>query len=130
MVSSMRVHSIATSTPLGTLSLCKLHCGTSVQVISIAGTLNRCASPPDAEGYLTSLDKMQEAVSSRSPEVHRSLETEHCRLLFLCLNLERLILHQLRSEVEHALKPLQFMYQEDLGVDDAVLYTFFPLSLG
>lgn len=36
--------------------------------------------------------------------------------------MERLLLHQLRPQVSHALDPLQFGYRERVGVDDAILY--------
>ena len=35
---------------------------------------------------------------------------------------ERLLLHLLRPQVQHVLDPLQFAYQEKVGVDDADLY--------
>lgn len=36
--------------------------------------------------------------------------------------LERLLLHHLRPQDQHALDPLQFAYQEKVGVDDSILY--------
>ncbi len=36
--------------------------------------------------------------------------------------MERLVLYHLRPQVQHALDPLQFAYQEKVGVDDAILY--------
>ena len=36
--------------------------------------------------------------------------------------LERLVLANLRPQVEALLDPLQFTYQPHLGVDDAVIY--------
>lgn len=36
--------------------------------------------------------------------------------------MERLLLHILRPQVRHALDPLQFAYQEKVGVDDAITY--------
>uniref|UniRef100_A0A3B1JI52 Reverse transcriptase domain-containing protein n=1 Tax=Astyanax mexicanus TaxID=7994 RepID=A0A3B1JI52_ASTMX len=36
--------------------------------------------------------------------------------------LERLLLHHLRPQVQHAMDPLQFAYREKVGVDDAILY--------
>ncbi len=36
--------------------------------------------------------------------------------------MEQLLLHHLRSQVQHALDPLQFAYQEKVGVDNAILY--------
>ena len=36
--------------------------------------------------------------------------------------MERLLLHVLRPQVRHALDPLQFAYQEKVGVDDAITY--------
>lgn len=36
--------------------------------------------------------------------------------------LEQLILHLLRPHVKHAQDPLQFVYQEKVGVEDAVPY--------
>lgn len=42
----------------------------------------------------------------------------HCTL---CPS-ERLLLHLLRPKVHHALNPLQFAYQDKVGVKDAILY--------
>ncbi|KAI4890987.1 hypothetical protein NFI96_031382 [Prochilodus magdalenae] len=36
--------------------------------------------------------------------------------------LERLLLHLLRPQVQHAMDPLQFAYREKVGVEDAMLY--------
>ena len=36
--------------------------------------------------------------------------------------MERLLLHILRPQVPHALDPLQFAYQEKVGVEDAIVY--------
>ena len=36
--------------------------------------------------------------------------------------MERLLLHNLRPQVRHALDPLQFAYQEKVGVEDAIVY--------
>src|SRR4029434_5987212 len=36
--------------------------------------------------------------------------------------MERLLLHILRPQVRHALDPLQFAYQEKVGVEDAIVY--------
>ena len=36
--------------------------------------------------------------------------------------MERLLLHILRPQVRHALDPLQFAYQEKVGVDDAIIH--------
>ncbi|KAG5280428.1 hypothetical protein AALO_G00089020 [Alosa alosa] len=36
--------------------------------------------------------------------------------------MERLVLGMLRPQVRHALDPLQFAYQEKVGVDDAITY--------
>ena len=36
--------------------------------------------------------------------------------------MERLILNQLRPQLQHAQDPLQFAYQAKVGVEDAVLY--------
>ena len=36
--------------------------------------------------------------------------------------MERLVLHVLRPQVRHARDPLQFAYQEKVGVDDAITY--------
>lgn len=36
--------------------------------------------------------------------------------------LEGLLLRLLRPQVQHAVDPLQFAYQEDMGVEDPVLY--------
>ncbi|KAM3860001.1 uncharacterized protein ACN63O_016557 [Diretmus argenteus] len=36
--------------------------------------------------------------------------------------MERLLLHTLRPQIRHALDPLQFAYQEKVGVDDAIAY--------
>ncbi|XP_051251058.1 uncharacterized protein LOC127360648 [Dicentrarchus labrax] len=36
--------------------------------------------------------------------------------------MERLLLHHLRPQVRHALDPLQFAYQEKVGVEDAIVY--------
>ena len=35
---------------------------------------------------------------------------------------KRLLLHVLRPQVQHAQDPLQFGYQERVGVEDAILY--------
>ena len=36
--------------------------------------------------------------------------------------MERLLLHILSPQVRHALDPLQFAYQEKVGVEDAIVY--------
>ncbi len=36
--------------------------------------------------------------------------------------MEQLLLHHLRPQVRHALDPLQFAYQEKVGVEDAIVY--------
>lgn len=41
----------------------------------------------------------------------------------LMKTLERLLLHFQRPRVAHSLDPLQFAYQEEVDVDDAVLYS-------
>ena len=38
--------------------------------------------------------------------------------------MERLLLHILRPQVRHALDPLQFAYQEKVGVEDAIILPY------
>src|SRR4029434_2142808 len=46
----------------------------------------------------------------------------HLFNLSICKTMERLLLHNLRPQVRHALDPLQFAYQEKVGVEDAIVY--------
>lgn len=43
--------------------------------------------------------------------------------------LQQLLLHSLRPQVRHALDPLQFTYQENVGVEDAILYLLLRVLL-
>ena len=60
------------------------------------------------------------------PKIARPTELNDMRPVALTSNimkvLERLVLRRLKPQTEHAQDPLQFAYQESVGVDDAVLY--------
>lgn len=60
------------------------------------------------------------------PKQARATEIKNFRPVALTSHimktLERLVLRLLRPLVQHALDPLQFAYQEALGVEDAILY--------
>ncbi|XP_036428320.1 B-cell receptor CD22-like [Colossoma macropomum] len=87
----------------------------SVPVVSEA---HRCSPPPPLHIFT--------AYQVRVPNRGRCSEFNDFRLVTLTSHvmktLERLLLHLLRPQVQHATDPLQFAYRVKVGVEDAMLY--------
>lgn len=59
----------------------------------------------------------EKAISRRAQQIHAGRPDITCDE-----DLERLLLHHIRPQVCHTLDPLQFVYQDRVGVEDAIVY--------